>query len=369
MFSLGSASRSSVGLDIGSAAIKVVELKAVGKKWRLLRCGSALLPPEAVADGVVKERETVAQAVAGLLKSLRISNRVVAAAVSGSAVITKKIQLPIMTELDLEDQISLEAEEYIPFDIEDVTLDFQILTPTKGKAVAKLKGKPAPKDLNAPEETMEVLLAACRKDLLNNRLETLKAAGLTVSVLDMDLYCAANAYETFLQPPLTGETVAVINAGASLLNIVILRNGAPDFTRDHPFGGHRMLEEAQRRFRLAPGAAQRALLGEGLLPVPKETLHQEVIQPFLEQLVHQLGQTIDFYHQNHTEQTVQTICLAGGCALIPGIADFLSQQTGIPVETAQPAQSGKLSVPAEYVSQLDARYLVALGLALRGAPA
>lgn len=372
-----------VGLDISTTSLKAVELRLVGSSWKVHRWGFKPLPPAVVADGKVKDSEAAAQAIRELFTETKFSTKQVAASVSGSAVIIKKIQLANMSELELEDQIPLEAEEYIPFDIEEVYLDFQVLS----------RG----------EENMDVLLVACKKDLVDNHKATLEAAGLKPVLFDLDLFCIQNVYETLLAgtpvkskpgngkkpgfalplgklmgrgkkadaaapesaspPTAAGEkTVALVNVGATLINMNILCGGTPNFTRDQLFGGRHLTEEVQRAFDTSYEDAVKMQLGE---ISPPESYFSEVLPSFLDQLSLQISQSLEFYQGSHADQPVTAVYLSGGCVLLPGVMDFLRQKSDIPVELANPFAQFK-GFKDDAALAMGPRFMVAMGLAMRG---
>jgi type IV pilus assembly protein PilM len=227
-----------IGLDIGTTAIRAVEIRPVGSSWRLHRWGNQPIPPDAVADGKIKNSEEVVVALQTLFAKTDFSTKRVALSVGGPSVVIKSIQLPFMTEMDLEDQISLEAEEHIPFGIDDVHLDFQILS--------------------QDEENMNVLLTACKKESLDAYLKVVEEAELKAVVCDLEICCLVNAHEAFISPgifaPLEKKkkvkkkdkkkpetkvaprVISLVNCGGSYLNVVILLDGIPIFNRDYMFG-------------------------------------------------------------------------------------------------------------------------------------
>lgn len=347
MLSLGTRFQPIVGLDLSSSAIKVIELKPSGRQMRLHRCAYVALPPNAVVDNLIKDTETVTQAIRDLFRENRITTKNVATSISGGSAIIKTIQVANMTELDLEDQISLEAEEYIPFDIGDVQLDFQILHPSK-------KG----------EEMMDVLLAACKKDMIQNHVQTIEEAGLKVTHFDMDTFALVNAFERFLQPPghAPEECLALINIGATLTNVCLLQNGAPLFTRDIAYGGNHLTEEGMRRL----GLPREEILDMQENPQPPAHFTKDLLGPFLDQLTLQLTHTLDFHHANNPELPVQNIYLIGGCALIPGIEDYLTRRLGIPVTLGDPFPKLLDHAKFAHFTGWGPRMMVALGLALSG---
>lgn len=349
-----------VGLDIGSSAIKVVEIKPSGKKWQLLRCGIKPISPEIVEEGRIVDMDGAVRAITDLFAESGIKTRRVAISMSGPSVIIKKIQLANMTELDLEDQIALEAEEYIPFDIDDVHIDFQIL--------------------KQADEGMDVLLTACKKELINSYLEAMEKSGLEPRVCDLDLFCIANAYETFLRPPPArkkkGEeegasgTVALVNAGATNINITIVQNGLPSFTRDHAFGGNQLVHVAQSRYGISMEAAARLpYLDGGSEEMQRFPGYQEqVVIPFLEQMAQQIRQSIDFHKSSHPNSGTSEIHLSGGCALLPEADQIIGDKIGIPTRRVE--LFGNVRVPKSLRELIVTKgtgpqFMVAMGLALR----
>ncbi|MBF0400853.1 MAG: type IV pilus assembly protein PilM [Magnetococcales bacterium] len=371
-----------VGLDIGFSAIKVAELQRGGKQWSLNRCGIQPLPPEAVVDGQIKQPEVVTQAIRELLAANNITTKQAAISLGGSSVITKKIQMPVMSELELEDQIAMEAEEYIPFDIENVNLDFHIL--------------------GQNNETMEILLTACKKDLILSHSEAVRQAGLEPLVCDLDLFCLVNAYQTFLQPypqsqaralafnpspaeggpsdkqPSREPVVILVNMGAAFINIAIVTaNGLPGYIRDHALGGRQIVHEIKTRQSLPWVEAERMLI----MPGEEREHHSEsaswqteLIDPFLEQVVQQIRQAISFHKTGNPDHPVTAVWLAGGCSLLPNATRRIGERLELPLYLADPfanlthrwCRDKKESPATALLKGMAPRFMVALGLALRG---
>ncbi|MBW8714152.1 MAG: type IV pilus assembly protein PilM, partial [Acidobacteria bacterium] len=222
-----------VGLDIGSSAVKAVELKPAGKGYKVTGFGSEPIPPDSIVDGAIIDAAAVADAIRRLFDSRGIKTKEVAASLSGNAVIVKKITLPVMTEAELSESIYWEAEQYIPFDIQDVNLDYQILD--KGDASG---GK-----------TMEVLLVAAKKEKIADYTGVIAQAGRAAVVVDVDAFALQNAYEANygIEP---GAVVVLLNAGASATNINILHGDQSVFTRDISIGGNAYTEALQRELSL-----------------------------------------------------------------------------------------------------------------------
>ncbi|MBF0294117.1 MAG: type IV pilus assembly protein PilM [Magnetococcales bacterium] len=364
MFSLGAHHKPTVGLDIGTTSIKAVELRRSGSGWNLHRIGVKPLPPKSVVGGKIKDKATVTQAIRDLWSEARFSGKRAAISVGGASVIIKKIQLPTMTELDLEDQISTEAEEHIPFDIDEVYLDFQILS--------------------HGAESMDVLLSACKKEVVDNRLEAPREAGLDPVLCDLDIFCVANAVETLclsgkktqpIKKPAKGEKLEpspatmLVNAGHTHLNLAVTVNGWPDFTRDHTFGGDKMIQEIIQAHDLSAEEAEHMLIhGRDARDRPWPAASREVVvHAFLEQLSNLVKQSLDFFNAGHPAQKVGELYLSGGCAMLPEAIPFLNRMLNLPVRTANPfarmtGHAGLRALGPERAPE----FLVAAGLALRG---
>ncbi len=358
-----------VGLDIGTTAIRAVEIRPVGSGWRLHRWGNQPLPPTAIEDGKVKNSEEVISALRTLFEKTGFSTKRVALSVGGPSVVIKSIQLPFMTELELEDQISLEAEEHIPFGIDDVHLDFQIL--------------------NQDQEQLNVLLTACKKEPLEERLKIVEGAGLVASVCDLDLCCLINAHDAFIAPgsielgkkkkkpkkkaeveqekPDSKAVVALVNSGGSYLSVAIFLGEVPAYTRDYNVGIRQLIQQISQELEI-PFADAEQLLPGGKTPEQKAVL-EEHLPPFEEQLVNTIKQSINFYKQGNPDHPVTELTLSGPCTHIAGLEQRLSEKLEISVKFSNPLSglkpgsgSGFQPMPKSSAS----RYMVALGLALRG---
>ncbi|MBF0462070.1 MAG: type IV pilus assembly protein PilM [Magnetococcales bacterium] len=357
------AHRPIVGLDIGSSAIKMAEIQRSGPRWNLLRCGLQPLPPDAVVDGQIKQPDTVTQAIQTLLTTHGVTTKQAAISLGGSSVITKKIQMASLTELELEDQIALEAEEYIPFDIDEVNLDFQIL--------------------GQNNDTMEILLTACKRELIHGHTEVVRQAGLEPRVCDLDLFCLINAYQAFIQPYAAQTTpglatVALVNLGATFLNIALVTHqGLPGYIRDHSLGSRQIVQEIKSRLDTTWAEAEQRLIMPEQTPQrhsEQADWHAEIITPFLEQVVQQIRQAVSFHKTGNPDQPVTAIYLSGGAARLPQVDTLIQERMEIPVYIATPlanlthrmGRGKQKSATAPLIAPTDPRFLVALGLALRG---
>ena len=357
-----------VGLDIGTTSIRAVEIRPAGKGWRLHRWGHQPLPLDTIVDGKVKNSDTIVSALTSLFEKTGFSTKRVAISVGGPSVIIKNIQLPFMTELELEDQISMEAEEHIPFGIDDVNLDFQIL--------------------KQDEENLNVLLTACKKESLDEYIKVVEEAGLIASVCDLDICCIVNAHDAFVSPGSIGavkkpkkkkkggkepdanveeSVISLVNTGGSYLNVVILVGAVPTFTRDYAFGTKSLIQQIGQELEIPFEEAEQLLVG-GETPEQKQVL-EEHMPPFEDQLLSTIRQSLDFYKTSNPNQPVTELNLSGPCAQIPGLEQRLSEQLAIPVKFSNPLNGLKAGRGGGYrplSKSLAPRFMVALGLALRG---
>ncbi|MBF0147489.1 MAG: type IV pilus assembly protein PilM [Magnetococcales bacterium] len=380
-----------VGLDIGTSVIRAMEVRPSGRNWRLHRCHQANLPSTMIVDGKIKKSDEAVEFIKNFHKEGKFTTHRIALSIGGPSIISKKIIVDKMTEMELEDQIALEAEEYIPFDIEEVFLDFQIL----GDA----------------DDRMAVLLTACKKDFANDKLDICRSAGLEPQILDLDCLCLANAYATFnaptkkkigkpaffnlkkkpgtrsasspKEPPATGKPgeaknsnepadpiIALANIGGQYLNTIVMVGGRIEYTRDLSFGAKPMITELIEHTGMTMEAVQQALQTPEIAS-PASALHEaweNIVLPYEAKLTTQIRQSLDFFQASrpHKEQA-NLILLSGGGAGIAGIDQRLSQQVGIPVELFNPAQKLKRDQGRKApVMNHSSGFTVSLGLALRG---
>jgi type IV pilus assembly protein PilM len=312
-------SKLAVGLDIGSSSVKLVQLKEKKGGYALQSFGVAKLPPETIVDGALMNSGAVVQAIQELLAEHKVKAREAAIGVRGHSVIIKKISLPRMSQDELDESIQWEAEQYIPFDVKDVNIDTQILTPD-GDAAGQ----------------MDVLLVAAKKDMINDYTSVCAEAGLQAAVVDVDAFAVQNAFEASyeLQPD---ETVVLINVGASVTNINILSGGTTTFTRDVTMGGSAFTEEIQKQLSISAEEAEALKVGgqgETDAVVPQEV--ERVIQQVAEQLAGEIQRSLDFYAATAADHRIARVYLSGGTARIPALFKILEQRAGVPVEVLNP---------------------------------
>jgi len=339
------------GLDISSLDIKLVELsEGSNKSYRLERYASEPLPKGAVLDGNIENIEQVTEAVRKLVKKSGTSAKNVAMAMPASAVITKKIILAgTLTEQALEVQVESEASQYIPFSMDEVSLDFCVLGPAA----------------NA-EEDIEVMLAASRKEKIEDRVAVIQAAGLQAKVMDIESYAARAAVSRLIDQQANGgkdQIYAVFQVGSKRTYIFIILNGEVIYEREQQFGGAQLTQDIVRNYGLSAEEAE-IKKKNGDLP---DTYEMELLEPFLESAALEVTRAIQFFFTSTPYTRVDQIYLSGGCAVIPGLVDIIAERTKISTAVVSPFKGMELgSGVNEKALRNDApAYMVACGLALR----
>ncbi|MCX7145104.1 MAG: pilus assembly protein PilM [Sulfuritalea sp.] len=340
-----------IGVDISSTAVKMVELVDAGKgQPRVERYAIEPLPKEAVLDGNLASLESVADTLQRCWKRLGTSTRFVALALPTSAVITKKITLPgNLREQDMEIQVESEANQYIPFALEEVNLDFQVIGPAPG----------------SPDD-VEVLLAASRKEKVEDRVAAAELAQLKPVVMDVEAYAIQVAYELVIkQLPREGvdQIVALVDVGASAMKITIMKDNQQLYAREQAFGGSQLTDEIMRVYGMGPDEAEN-LKRSG---TPPDNYEAEILHPFIENMAQEVARALQFFFTSTPFNEVHHILLAGGSALVPGVAEIVGQRTNVNTLLADPFAGMAIS-PRIRAKQLAAdapSLLVACGLALR----
>jgi type IV pilus assembly protein PilM len=340
-----------IGVDISSSSVKMVQLGAVGKgRYRLERYTIEPLPKDAVVDGNIMNLEEVGDAVKRGHKKMGTGIKNLALALPSAAVITKKIVVPAgLREEDLEVQVESEANQYIPFALEEVNLDFQIIGP-------------AP---NSVEE-VEVLIAASRKEKVEDRVAVAEAVGLKAVVMDIDAFASQTAFE-LIEPQLPegglDQTIALVDVGASMMNINVLRNNQSVYMREQPFGGNQLTQEIQRVFNLSSEEADAAKKNGGLPP----NYESDVLQPFMETLALEVTRALQFFFTSTQYNQVNQIILCGGSATIPGLDAVVAKRTGVNTLVANPfaAMEKSPKIKERQLAQDAPALMVACGLAMR----
>jgi type IV pilus assembly protein PilM len=345
MFKFGRGSKRTVGLDIGSRAIKVVEVGHTGPKPMLLKVGRCPLLPEAIVDGEVMDRDVVVDTIAELMESNAIATKEVVIAVSGRAVIVKKIQMNKMTDDEARTAIHWEAEQHVPFDIDDVSLDFQVL------------------NRESPDR-MDVLLVAAKKEMLEARADLVRSAGLNPSVIDVDSFAVQNAYEQSYGIQ-EGNLTLLLNVGCFVTNVNIIKDGIPYFTRDLSFAGNAIMEAVQKDLGVDYDQASKILELPGEERI--EDL-QSIVGLVGEELAVGIEKSLSYLKTSGEADHIDRICLTGGSAFAPGLREAIEKRQGSPVEIGNPFRNMDWSEGVfgdADPEKLGPHYMVAAGLALR----
>ena len=337
-----------VGLDIGSSAVKLVELKE-GKEGRfqLVRAGLETLSPEAIVDGAIMDSSLVVETISRLLASTGARNQNLAVSVSGHSVITKKIQLPSMPEEELAESIRWEAEQYVPFDINDVYLDYVVLDP------------------GAIGDTMGVLLVAAKKEKVDDFRNVVTQAGRTASLVDVDFFALQNAFEVNYGPD-PSRVVALVNVGASLMNVNIIAQGQTVFWRDISFGGAQFTDALQKAFSLNFEQAEALKRGE---PVGGQSAGtaEPVLRGVCDDVAAELQKTLGFFQATSTDK-VDHLYVCGGGSRVPYLEEVLKARFELPVEPLNPFRSIAVddrAVDPAWLADAAPSLAVAVGLAVR----
>ncbi len=339
-----------LGIDISSTSVKLLELSRSGSRYRVEAYAVEPLPANAVVEKNIAELEGVGQALQRVVAKAKTGCKSAVVAVSGSAVITKIIAMDAgLSDEELENQLKIEADQYIPYPLEEVAIDFEVQGP-------------APRSPGRAE----VLLAACRKENVEIREAALALAGLTAKVVDVEAYALERSYG-LLAPQLGaahGElTVAVVDIGATMTTLSVLHNGRTIYTREQLFGGRQLTEEIQRRYGLSQEEAGLAKKQGGL----PDDYDSEVLLPFKEAVVQQVSRSLQFFFAAGQFHDVDCILLAGGTASIPGLDHMIQQKIGTQTLVANPFADMALSskVNAGALASDAPALMIACGLALR----
>lgn len=344
--------KNALGLDIGSSSVKLVQLRESKKGIQLANFSMAPLPSEAIVDGAVMNATAVVDTIQGMVSAQKLKSKDVAISISGHSVIIKKISLPAMTQEELDESIKWEAEQYIPYDVNDVYLDYQILQ-------------------SRPEQgQMDVLLVAARKEIVDEYSGIVREAGLEPVCVDVDCFTIQNAFEAnYGFPP--GETIVLIDIGAATININVVSNGITTFTRDISMGGNQFTEEIQKQLNVSYDEAEAYKLGgergvDADSVVPQEV--ERVMVAVSEQMANEIHRSLDFYMATSSEGRVSRIYLSGGSAKIPSLIRTVENRVGAAVELADPFRNVQIDAKLfnlDYINEVRPLAAVAVGLGLR----
>lgn len=350
-----------LAIDIGSHSIKVAQLEGDSGKFELLNFGSLPLEPEAVSEGVVRDEEHVIEVLKRLLAAENISNRNAVVSVSGEAVMIKKIKIPLVPEEERADVVSEEAEQYIPFDIDDVQIDYQVLeAPPKSE-----DDMFDDEDDDEEEEKQDILLVAVQNEIIDSRLGVLAGAGLKPLIVDLDVFAMVNALGVSRNLKEMGA-VALVDLGHTFTHLNILMDGVSTFTRDIPVGGSSCTDAIVSKYQLEEAKDAEAFK-YGVVPeeVDKEDVVETIVTAF-EPIVDELYKAFEFFSSTSNTQ-VEKVFLAGGGALIPGADGLLADRLSVPVEIFDPMESVKIpgSFDKKSLAHMAPMSAVVMGLASR----
>jgi type IV pilus assembly protein PilM len=342
--------RNVIGIDVGTSAVKIVRLLESRGTFSLENVGIMPLAPETIVDNTIMDSTVVVEAIRNLLAAMKIKTKQVATSVSGHSVIIRKISLPLMTEAELDASIQWEAEQYIPFDITEVNLDFQILGPD-------------PKD---PSQ-MSVVLVAAKKDFIDDYTAVFNEAGLEPMIMDVNCFAVENMFD-YNYGFVEGELIALVDLGASATSVNIMQGDASVFTRDIQAGGNLLGEELQKRLSLSGEDAERVKLGATDIADTDPDSIEEVMADAVDNLVNEVQRSLDFYSANSSEARVTKIYLAGGMSASNRVVSAMEERLGVAVERINPFRNLKINdkqFDMEYLDAIGPMFSVAAGLAMR----
>lgn len=344
--------KSTAGLDIGSSSVKVIELDGKQNNLSLVGLGFENLPPEMIIDGQIMELNTVSEVIQNVFRDQQINSDRVVAGVSGHSVILKNIVVPPMSQEELEESIDYYAEEHIPYDLADVSLDYHITEETP--------------------ESVQVLIAACKRERIDNLKQAIQLAGKSPVIVDIDTFALQNCYEVNYQPNPT-EAVALLNIGAATMNINILRGTQSLFTRDVTIGGNQFTDVLQRGLGISYVDAEAVKRG---MPLPNaQEGEQASVEPFLDNVLDtiaiEIQKTFDFYRATTDDGGVEVskVLISGGGSKLQRLPQELSKRLELKVEVLNPFQRIKVDArkfDPDYLNEIMPEMAVAVGLALRG---
>lgn len=339
-----------LGIDISSAAIKLLELSKVGARYRVESYAVAPLPQDAVIDKNIANIEVIAEAIRVALKQSGSKLKQASVAVSGSSVMTKVIPMPAsLTDDEMEEQIVVEADQYVPYSLDEVNFDFEVQGENE----------------NNPE-MVNVLLAASRKEIIEDRIGVLAKAGLIAKIVDIEAFAMENAFALLidqLPDAIEGQTIAMVDIGSTMTALNVLYNCHTVYTREQSFGGRQLTEEIQRRYGLTYEEAGLAKKVGGL----PDNYTVDVLEPFKRAMVQQIQRSLQFFVSSSANRRIDGIILAGGCASISGVDKLVQQTIGVPTYIANPFINMALSnkVKPQALSNDASAMMIACGLALR----
>jgi len=350
LFGLGK-KKGLVGLDIGSSAVKAVELKTGGKggaEYQLVNIGVEPLAPEAIVDGAIMDSGSVIDAIQRLFQQQKIKSGDICTGVSGNAVIVKKISLPQMSPEELSESIHWEAEQYIPFDIQDVAIDYEVIDGGGGGG------------------NMDVLLVACKKDKISDYTSVISQAGKSPQIVDVDVFALQNCYEiNYGNDP--GRVIALLNVGASVMNINIVKGGASVFNRDIAVGGNQYTDAIQKDLNLSFEQAESLKKGGRVEGAAVENL-PPILQAVSENIALEVQKTFDFFKATSQEDRIDRVFLSGGTSKVQGLRELIAERFDAGVEIMNPFNNvtyNPRDFDPDFIAEVGPAAAIAVGLAVR----
>ncbi len=339
-----------IGLDIGTTGVRLLQLSKHASGYRIDHFAMEPLGEGVVVDSSVRDADAVSNAISRIIRASGTSAKSCAIAVSGSAVFTKIISLPSnLAETDIESQVQVEANQYVPYPLDEVSLDFEVLGPSPRNA-----------------DFVDILLAASKSENVENRQDAIDSADLQAKVVDIEAFAIANAFELIRKRDGVNrsEAVAFFDIGYDLSTLLVIKNGHVIYTRDHPFGGHQLLEENQRRYDMT---LKQAGFFERNEDAPDD-FEEEVLEPFQLNIVHQISRSLQFYASSSEYSNIGTIYLSGGVAVMKSLAQMVQQELGMTTRIADPITGMDIveNVSVMTLKRNANNLMIATGLALRG---
>jgi len=339
-----------VGIDVGSSAVKIVRLRESRGTYHLENIGILPLDSETIVDNTIMDSTVIVDSIRNLLNAMKVKTKRIATSVSGHSVIIRKISLPVMSESELESSIQWEAEQYIPFDISEVNIDFQILGP----------------DSRDPSQ-MNVMLVAAKKDFVDDYTSIFAEAGLDPVVMDIDCFAVENMFD-YNYGFVDNEVVALIDLGASATSVSVLKGDTSIFTRDIQTGGNLLSEELQKRLGVSSEEAERAKLGDRNIADVDPDSVDEILADAIENLVQEVQRSLDFFSATSSEDQVSKIYLTGGVSNSVEVREKLEERLGVTAERVDPFRNVTINekeFDPEYLDAIGPMFSVAAGLAMR----
>jgi len=339
-----------VGIDIGSSAVKIVRLRPSRGTFHLVNLGIMPLSPEVIVDNAIMDSASVIAAINNLLASMKIKTKKVATSVSGHSVIIRKITLPLMSDAELESSIQWEAEQYIPFDISEVNIDFQILGP----------------DEKDPSQ-MNVMLVAAKKEFVDDYTAVLTDAGLEPMVMDIDCFAVENMFD-YNYGFVEGEVVALVDLGASATSVNVLKGNVSVFTRDLQAGGYLLNQELQKRLGISSEEAEQAKLGYRDFDEVEAESIEDALDDAVENLAQEVQRSLDFFAATSSDDRITKVYLTGGTSCSDKIREALEKRLELPNEVVNPFRNVTINqkeFDPEYLEAVGPMFSVATGLAMR----